>query len=46
MEGEKGKNKQGIQTGWITSVYSQNLLIDEVFKMLKTCFAGRQRGRD
>jgi hypothetical protein len=22
MEGEKGKNKQGIQTGWITSFYS------------------------
>jgi hypothetical protein len=41
MEGEKGKNKRGIETGWVTSVYSQNLLIDEVFKMLKTCFARR-----
>jgi hypothetical protein len=40
MEGEKGKYKQGIQTGRIISVYSQNLLIEEVFKMLKTCFAG------
>jgi len=45
MEEEKGENKQGIATGWITSVYSQNLLIDEVFQMLKTCFAGRQRRR-
>jgi hypothetical protein len=45
MEEEKGENKQGIPAGWITSVYSQNLVIDEVFQMLKTCFAGRQRGR-
>jgi hypothetical protein len=45
MEEEKVENKQGIPMGWITSVYSQNLLIDEVFKMLKTCFTGRERGR-
>jgi hypothetical protein len=41
MEEEREENEQGIPTGWIISVYSQNLLIDEVFNMLKTCFAGR-----